>query len=185
MKNKFLYIGIILIVTLLAVLVGCTANNDGKATYVRDYITSQTPTNLTGPIYGTGSAMAGVNIAGVVYSNNGSAPSAATNSQIATALSGATVSALTITTATFPNHAVGTVSFTGGTTTKVVTHGMSGTPAFIFFSVEGGAMGTASSATAANSLFWTSSNATSFTINAGVSTNTTRTVDWLAFIADE
>ncbi|MFA5377470.1 MAG: hypothetical protein WC455_17090 [Dehalococcoidia bacterium] len=126
MKNKFLYIGIALIVVLLAVLVGCTAGNDGKAGYVRDIITSQTPTNLTGPIYGTGSAMAAANLQGVVFSNNGSAPSVATAAQLRTA-----------------SHFVsGNATFGSGDAALTVTHTLGVQPTWIivsWMSAPGGA----------------------------------------------
>jgi hypothetical protein len=87
-------------------------------------------------------------------------------------------------TPTFVNHATGTFSYTAGSTSKVITHGMSGTPTRIFFSL-GGCPGIASSATGANTIYWDTANTTAYTIHSAVSTNATVNVYWLAYIADE
>jgi hypothetical protein len=85
----------------------------------------------------------------------------------------------------FSNHQSGTVSFTAGSINATVTHGMSGTPTRIFLTVKDGVLGIAGDATAANSIYWSSANSTAFWVNSSVATNTTRSIDWLAFIADE
>ena len=74
----------------------------------------------------------------------------------------------------------GTASLVGATTNISVTHGLGGTPSRVFVLSES-AVGTASSATGVNQLFWGSASSTVFFIKAVVATNTTATIDWIAF----
>jgi hypothetical protein len=181
--------------------------------YVRDFITTNTPSSLSGVVYAEADGtLANASAANVSTSISGGTVAAltittgtvttltSTNGKITTAnittlaapsggsltITSPSISSPTITgTPVIANHAVGSTSYTAGSTSKVITHGMSGTPTLIFLTPVAGMLGTSASATATNGLFWTTANTTSFTIGTAVATNTTRTVDWIAFIADE
>ena len=82
------------------------------------------------------------------------------------------------------NRASGNITFTTGTTTATITHGMSGTPTRVWLQ-ERIPLGTASSNTTTNSPFIWSLSSTSIRIDTGVATNQTAQVDWFAIVADE
>ena len=102
-------------------------------------------------------------------------------------LTSPTVSSPTITgTSVVSNRASGNVSLTNSGSV-IVTHGMSGTPTRIFLQTQG-ILGTASSSTDYNDVYWdvgATTNATNFTITSMVASNATKTITWLALIADE
>ncbi len=105
----------------------------------------------------------------------------------ATAAGTANITTLTVSgTPVFANHSSGvSTNISASASSVVVTHSMSGTPTQVFLTFKDGIPGTATSSTAANSLYWSAANSTNFTINLGVSSNTTVAVNWLAFILGE
>jgi len=83
------------------------------------------------------------------------------------------------------NHASGNQSVAASSTTTTVTHGLGSTPTRVYLQVNDGTLGTASSSTGYNHLYWSGANSTSFVINSMVATNSTVGVNWLAYISDE
>ena len=82
------------------------------------------------------------------------------------------------------NRASGNATLAASGTSVVVTHGLAGTPTRVLLGING-ALGTASSATGMNQIYWSGANSTSFVINALVATNATAGINWLAMLADE
>jgi hypothetical protein len=75
---------------------------------------------------------------------------------------------------------VGSVSYTAGSTQVSVTHGMGVTPDYVFLSANG-VLGTASSNTTMTAFYPAALGATTFLVQTPVATNTTRTINWIAF----
>jgi|TARA_Y100000310_G_scaffold276879_1_gene294329 hypothetical protein len=92
------------------------------------------------------------------------------------------ITTATITNLTDANSAAGSATMAASGSTVVVTHGMSSTPTIILLSFKSGVLGTATSSTGYNDVYWSTANGTAFTINGVVASNQSTTIDWLAFI---
>jgi hypothetical protein len=80
---------------------------------------------------------------------------------------------------TFTNVICGSANISAAGSSVVVTHGLGGTPSYVFLTQKS-ALGTSASSTGVNGVYFTSANSTYFTINAMAAANTSTAINWIA-----